>query len=271
LKMGQSTSLESPRGGGMDELDFLHEQIRKHSLTIRQLTFLTNEDFHTKINELNALSSKFVDCNSKQLLFEVKPGTEGSVLWKGTVRIKCVKLDSVTKKIEKSRELSLKQFLQVYNTLQLHLSASSDNPDDTNDDNRNEVETDKECYPGDEDDSACCSSKEIKKTPAKLAMNASILLDDFGKVIPEDDDNDPTKGVDDDSCCICMDSKPQVSLPCAHSYCLACIEQWNVDHKTCPICRETLETTDDTWVLEDRPNSKDVSQEIQKSLFDLTK
>ena len=46
-------------------------------------------------------------------MFEVKPGTDATVLWKGTVRIKCIKLDPVEQKVEKSRELNLKQFLQV--------------------------------------------------------------------------------------------------------------------------------------------------------------
>ena len=36
-----------------------------------------------------------------------------------------------------------------------------------------------------------------------------------------------------DECCICLERKPDVILPCTHSYCLSCIEQWNVDHKTC--------------------------------------
>ena len=58
-------------------------------------------------------SSKYIDCNGKQLLFEIKPGTDTSVLWKGTVRIKVIKLDPNTQKIEKTRELSIKQFLQV--------------------------------------------------------------------------------------------------------------------------------------------------------------
>jgi hypothetical protein len=58
-------------------------------------------------------SSKFVDCNGKQLLFEVKPGSDTNVLWKGTVRIKCVKFDPNSQHIEKTRELHLKQFLQV--------------------------------------------------------------------------------------------------------------------------------------------------------------
>ena len=28
-----------------------------------------------------------------------------------------------------------------------------------------------------------------------------------------------------------------------------CIEQWNVNHKTCPVCRETLASTEDGWVI----------------------
>lgn len=72
-----------------------------------------------------------------------------------------------------------------------------------------------------------------------------------------------------DECCICLERKPDVILPCTHSYCLPCIEQWNVDHKTCPVCRETLETTDDGWVISEGPNSLEITTEIQKSLMDL--
>ncbi|KAJ8970536.1 hypothetical protein NQ314_001176 [Rhamnusium bicolor] len=27
-------------------------------------------------------------------------------------------------------------------------------------------------------------------------------------------------------CCICFERKQEVTLPCAHSYCLPCIEEW---------------------------------------------
>ena len=74
-------------------------------------------------------------------------------------------------------------------------------------------------------------------------------------------------------------------LPCAHSYCLPCIEQWNVNHKTCPVCRETVQSTDDGWVrliltgiesnssslqvISDGPDSLDIATEIQKSLMEI--
>ena len=72
-----------------------------------------------------------------------------------------------------------------------------------------------------------------------------------------------------DECCICLERKPDVILPCTHSYCLPCIEQWNVDHKTCPVCRETLNSTDDGWVISEGPDSLDIATEIQKSLMNL--
>ena len=48
--------------------------------------------------------------------------------------------------------------------------------------------------------------------------------------------------------------KPDTILPCTHSYCTPCIEQWNVDHKTCPVCRETVnDATDEGWVVSEGP------------------
>lgn len=47
-------------------------------------------------------------------MFEIKPGSDGNVLWKGTVRIKVIKVDpEQAGAVEKTRELNLKQFLQV--------------------------------------------------------------------------------------------------------------------------------------------------------------
>ena len=63
---------------------------------------------------------------------------------------------------------------------------------------------------------------------------------------------------------------PDTILPCAHSYCLPCIEQWNVDHKTCPVCRETLASTNEGWVISDGPDALEIATDIQKALMNLT-
>ena len=93
------------------------------------------------------------------------------------------------------------------------------------------------------------------------------------------------EGTSLEECCVCLERKPDVILPCAHSYCLPCIEQWNVNHKTCPVCRETVQSTDDGWVrliltgnesnsssvqvISDGPDSLDIATEIQKSLMEI--
>lgn len=44
----------------------------------------------------------------------------------------------------------------------------------------------------------------------------------------------------------------------------------NVSNKTCPVCRETLENTDDSWVIPEIPESSEVNAELQRALQVLT-
>ncbi|CAN7939653.1 unnamed protein product, partial [Ixodes hexagonus] len=73
-----------------------------------------------------------------------------------------------------------------------------------------------------------------------------------------------------EECCVCMERKPEVTLPCTHSYCLFCIEQWNVSNTTCPLCREEFDTTNETWVISEAPESSEVLSEMQKALVEIS-
>jgi hypothetical protein len=50
---------------------------------------------------------------------------------------------------------------------------------------------------------------------------------------------------------------------------IPCIYFRNVNNKTCPICREKLDSTDDSWVISEAPGSEEVNKELEKSLFNL--
>ncbi|KER24718.1 hypothetical protein T265_14348 [Opisthorchis viverrini] len=100
----------------------------------------------------------------------------------------------------------------------------------------------------------------------------------------------PSKTVDElstdqDPCCICLDCMPDVILPCLHSFCHTCIQQWHghsyklpgngrsvssvelsrgasasrtqpspaLNRSQCPICRDTFEDTSNAWQLVECP------------------
>jgi hypothetical protein len=43
----------------------------------------------------------------------------------------------------------------------------------------------------------------------------------------------------------------------------------NVNSQTCPVCREGLESTDDTWVISGIPAADEISEEIRRCLSGL--
>mmetsp|Transcript_393 Transcript_393/g.671 ORF Transcript_393/g.671 Transcript_393/m.671 type:complete len:290 (+) Transcript_393:180-1049(+) len=51
------------------------------------------------------------------------------------------------------------------------------------------------------------------------------------------EEEDDVDGLEDPECVICMDSQPQIVLPCMHSFCSACATKWVEKHLDCPVCR----------------------------------
>ena len=53
----------------------------------------------------------------------MKKGSDSTILWKATVRIACVKVDSATKEIDSYKTLNLKQFLLIFHRLKNQADA----------------------------------------------------------------------------------------------------------------------------------------------------
>ena len=188
------------------------------------------------VTELNELASHFLDSNGNLLLFAVK---------KGTVRVACCKVDANTKEVDSYRVLTLKQFLAIFKSLQTQTAALREDASSAD----SSPDTDLVKVPG--------VSKPHPLTTAKFS--ASVLLEEaLGE-----------EASSLDECCVCLERKPDLILPCAHAYCVQCIEQWNVNHKTCPVCRENVDSAEDGWVISDGPDSLDIATQIQKSLMEL--
>jgi len=235
-------------------LDHLQGEVFRQTRSYKEIAGIGYDQFLDDINELNEISSHFLDANGKQLVFAVKKGTDATALWKATVKVACVKIDANTKEVDSYKLLTLKQFLQVFRGIQTQAAAIK-----TSDDDENRPSS------ADSSDTASDASSPVegasgaKKHPLQLAQfSASMILNDLAM-----------DGTSLEECCVCLERKPDVILPCAHSYCLPCIEQWNVNHKTCPVCREAVESTEDGWVISDGPDSLDIATQIQKSLMEL--
>jgi len=224
----------------------LQGEVLRQTRRYREIADLSYEEFQDCVTELNQISSQFLDTNGKQLVFAVKKGTDSTALWKGTVKVACVKVDSSSQEVDSYRLLNLKQFLAVFRSLQTQTAALREDQVESSSDSS-----------GPDSPGHCSSPHPL--TLAKFSASsllAEALVETVGPASLEE-------------CCVCLERRPDVILPCAHSYCQPCIEQWNVNHKTCPVCRETLASTEDGWVISDGPDSLDIATEIQKSLMEL--
>ncbi|XP_063239763.1 RING finger protein 141-like [Bacillus rossius redtenbacheri] len=224
MNMGQSTSVDGS-SPVPNTLGYLQEVVR-HTRFLTEIAGLSYEEFQQNLNDLNKLTRQCVSADGKQLLFAVKKGTDASVLWKGTVRVACVKVDPGTRAVESFRLLSLREFLRVSKTLRSQLLAAAQGAEDR---------------------------------PPAFSVSALLREMELG----EDSDLDRLS-----ECCICLERRPEVMLPCAHSYCLPCIEQWKVNNSTCPLCRGYLDS-DEAWVISEAPGAHEVSSELSESLMAL--
>jgi len=109
-------------------LDLFQGEVLRQTRSYKEIAGLSYEEFLDYIQDLNEISSHFLDANGKQLVFAVKKGTDSTALWKGTVRVACVKVEASTKAVDSYRLLTLKQFLSVFKSLQTQTAAIKDSP-----------------------------------------------------------------------------------------------------------------------------------------------
>ena len=65
-----------------------------------------------------------------------------------------------------------------------------------------------------------------------------------------------------EECSICLDAIVEVVLPCSHSFCAKCAQNWRDTNPTCPCCRQDLlDHAGEEWQLEDW-NEDDLKQQF---------
>nr|XP_014340333.1 PREDICTED: RING finger protein 141 isoform X2 [Latimeria chalumnae] len=179
-------------------------------------------------------TAKLASGQDKCLLFEVLPGSDSSALWKVVVRIVCTKINKTTGIVEASRILNLYQFIQLYKDITSQAAGI------LNTDLASEVILNT--------DSA--SEGTDGNLSSAASCQASIWM---GRV---------KQLTDEEECCICMDGRADLILPCAHSFCQKCIDKWSDRNRNCPICRLQVTGTNDSWVVSDAPTKEDMASYI---------
>lgn len=205
----------------------LPEKVVKHAALVRDSGFLTYEEFLGRVAELNDVTARLAAGQEKHLLFEVQPGSDSSALWKVVVRVLCTKINKTSGIVEVSRIMNLYQFIQLYKEITSHASGVM-------------AQTQSRATPEDSAQSLASLS----------SCQASILM---GRV---------KQLTDEEECCICMDGRADLILPCAHSFCQKCIDKWSDRNRNCPICRLQVTGANDSWVVSEAPTEEDVASYI---------
>lgn len=273
-----------------ENIESLHSQLMRHAgadYDIATTTTLTYDQFLSYITQLNQICREYKDSENHVLVFAVKKGTDSTIFWKATVRIACVKLNIATNKVLSYRLLNIRQFLQVFRRITYECTGGLLGEVDGQDVN------DSSDVVGD------LHTTTTTTVPVPPTMAASMILGRMQELPTsstaslshsglESSGASASCGTNLEECVICLERRPDVILPCAHAYCLPCIEQWweysnpseecNSTHvvfsmtvvdKTCPVCRESLKSTDDTWVLSEVPDDDQVNEEIRRALIGL--
>lgn len=225
-----------------DTINNLSAELRGKAQVLQEIGQLTHEDFIKYIDELNELSRNYASPTGEQMVFLLKKGSDTTFLWKATVRIACIKFNPDTKLIDSCTILTLRQFIQMFRTFQGHLETMI-----ASEQQQNQVKSD--------------------GFMANIEQNLLDACEGGGETSTKNSSFDKTLL---EECCICLDRKSDVILPCLHLFCSTCIAEWNTNKKSCPICMEKLESVDDSWVLSEIPEANEISNEIQTSLLQIS-
>ncbi|XP_035645883.1 RING finger protein 141-like [Oncorhynchus keta] len=208
---------------GQAVMTSLPEKLMKHARLVTDSGYLNYEEFLGRVAELNDMTAKLAAGQQKHLIFEVQTGSDASALWKVAVRIVCTKINKENGMVEASRIMNLYQFIQLYRDITGQAAEVL---------------------------SAEGARLPSGNLPSGDSCQASMWM---GRV---------KQLTDEEECCICMDGKSDLILPCAHSFCQKCIDKWSGQSRNCPICRLQVTAANESWVMPDAPTEEDVAAYI---------
>ncbi|KAH9500559.1 hypothetical protein Btru_072272 [Bulinus truncatus] len=220
----------------MGQAQSTSSELVAHFNIIKSLATVSHKDIVDCIEKLNTVTRSFTDRAGKQLSFLIQPGTDTTFLWKGTIRICCLKINTSNAEVESSRLLTLRQFVVTYKEIIDQVSALSS------------------CDKLDARQPSCSDLDEM--------TTSTIFSSDKKSLDIEEPVNE---------CCVCMDRRACVALSCCHEFCEICIDNWTRDerHSNCPMCRTQVSGSDDAWVMPRMSDTNDYDTDLKEHLVSL--
>ncbi|XP_038055165.1 RING finger protein 141-like [Patiria miniata] len=275
--MGHNHSSSSSKHSLGEWRDFLFSQ----GHLLKQVATLKYADFVQAVDGLNTISNTLSNSNGKYLVFSIIPGTDcTTILWKSRVRIQCCKMLCAEDRCESTRIMTLKQFVQVYDSIMQQCKSIEDRLKGRGDKERCRTDQDDD-FPAvtgdakcDEKEAQCTcrlggASEEASGEESRAELSAAKEGDQPHPRMPDGwlevstifaaVEQVSLESIDEGDCCICMENKADIVLSCTHTYCHLCIEDWRKQHNTCPMCMGDIGTTNDLWALPDKPNADEMT------------
>ncbi|KAK7891198.1 hypothetical protein WMY93_023161 [Mugilogobius chulae] len=212
----------------------LPDKVLRHAALVKDSGYLTYDEFLARVSELNDVTAKLASGQQKHLLFEVEPGSDASALWKVAVRVVCTKINKETGTVEASRIMNLYQFIQLYKDITSQAAELT-------------------AEGAEEELTAGGAAEELTGGGATGDISSSSTCQAsvwMGRV---------KELTDEEECCICMDGKADLILPCAHIFCQKCIDKWSGQQRNCPVCRLQVSAANDSWVVSDFPSDHELA------------
>ncbi|CAF2425535.1 unnamed protein product [Rotaria sp. Silwood2] len=202
-------------------------------LKIKQMILLRHSDFINLLNEFNNTLETFTGDQPYYLRFTVVPHSDSNIFWKALIRITCSKISRVDQTKLNETVLNLQQFLSVHQSLCQQIAILQK-----------------------------CSSSTLYNSSSTDQNNSSFSTAKLSFNAPNDNE-----------CCICMDRKPNLVLPCTHRFCDECFHQWSsqtspTSSQTCPLCRVDV-NSDSGFVLAETPRYDNVKKMLTESILSL--
>ncbi|XP_033823901.1 RING finger protein 141 [Periophthalmus magnuspinnatus] len=198
----------------------LPEKLLRHVALVKDGGYLTYDEFLARVAELNDVTARLAAGQQKHLLFEVEPGSDASALWKVAVRVVCTKINKESGAVEASRIMNLYQFIQLYKDITSQAAELT---------------------------AEGATEGPSGEGPNTESCQASMWM---GRV---------KELTDEEECCICMDGKADLILPCAHIFCQKCIDKWSGQQRNCPVCRLQVTAANESWVVSDFPSDHELA------------